>query len=490
MEFRTIHTTYGVQRMTAAEATGIAINLTHMAVGDGGGNPTEPSEDQEMLVREQYRAEVNRVYRSPDNPQQFVAEMIIPKSAGGFTLREFAVFDDTGSMFVVGNMPEAYMPAEGEGAFTDVVLRCIFEVSNASVVTLKVDPNVAVASQLWVLNNITIGFLLPGGLVRQILAKRSNADGDIIWVDPDDLKATVTSIEEPQTLADQQTQVDLSITTTNGLAVYIEGLRLRRGPGEDEWSENPADPYTSLVLGRSYPAGTRIVAVQNDPMGNATEPLARSLNLADILDKPLARKNLGVFSREETRQMAPPGMVAHFANAVAPAGWLKANGAEVSRTAYADLFAAIGTAFGVGDGFNTFLLPDLRGEFVRGADDGRNVDPGRVLGSAQADQNKAHSHKGSTNTAGSHSHSSSGSGTVSLTYQSRNWAVGSDSTADGQRNGAGTLFTAASSKTTRTVEMNVSVGSGGSHSHTVSIENEGGGESRPRNVALLACIKY
>ena len=77
--------------------------------------------------------------------------------------------------------------------------------------------------------------------------------------------------------------------------------------------------------------------------------------------------------------------VLYFAGQTAPVGWLKANGAAVSRTAYAALFAAIGTTYGAGDGSTTFNLPDLRGEFMRGWDDGRGIDHGRVLGSAQGD---------------------------------------------------------------------------------------------------------
>lgn len=78
------------------------------------------------------------------------------------------------------------------------------------------------------------------------------------------------------------------------------------------------------------------------------------------------------------------GEVAFFGMTTPPAGWLKANGAAVSRTTYAALFAAIGTTFGSGDGSTTFNLPDLRGEFIRGWDDGRGVDSGRGFGSFQA----------------------------------------------------------------------------------------------------------
>jgi hypothetical protein len=76
----------------------------------------------------------------------------------------------------------------------------------------------------------------------------------------------------------------------------------------------------------------------------------------------------------------PAGAVMYFARDWAPTGWLKANGAAVSRTAYASLFAVLGTYYGAGDGATTFNLPDLRGEFIRAYDDGRGVDSGRWLG--------------------------------------------------------------------------------------------------------------
>jgi phage-related tail fiber protein len=80
----------------------------------------------------------------------------------------------------------------------------------------------------------------------------------------------------------------------------------------------------------------------------------------------------------------PAGSVIHVAMSTAPTGYLKANGAAISRSVYGELFAAIGTTYGTGDGSTTFNLPDLRGEFIRGWDDGRGVDSARVLGSFQA----------------------------------------------------------------------------------------------------------
>lgn len=86
---------------------------------------------------------------------------------------------------------------------------------------------------------------------------------------------------------------------------------------------------------------------------------------------------------EKIFQACPPGAVMHFARSTPPAGWLVCNGATISRTTYSDLFAAIGTTYGAGNGSTTFKLPDLRGEFIRGFDAGRGVDLGRTFGSFQ-----------------------------------------------------------------------------------------------------------
>lgn len=91
--------------------------------------------------------------------------------------------------------------------------------------------------------------------------------------------------------------------------------------------------------------------------------------------------------------LTPSGTIGFFAGSAAPTGWLKANGAAVSRTTFAALFTAIGTTYGVGDGSTTFGLPDMRGNFVRAFDDGRGVDTGRVLGSSQTDAMQGHKHQ-------------------------------------------------------------------------------------------------
>lgn len=446
--YRTLHTAYGLAAMAQAEATGSTINLTHMAVGDGNGNPVTPSELQTHLVREVFRAPVNRVYQDPDQANKFSAELVIPATEGGFVMREVGIFDADGSLFTVGNLPVTYKPMASEGAYGDTVVRIDFLVANADVVTLQIDPNVAVATQTWITNNITAGALLPGGTTGQLLMKSSNADGDVEWGSPDVVNITVDTIEEAQTLAADQVTVDLVETTTRGLALYIDGVRLRR----DQWTADPVIE-TRLSLAVSYPAGTPLICAQNEPTGSAPTPLERSKNLSDLDNAANARANLGVYSKAETRQMAPAGQVAYFARNTAPAGWLKANGAAISRTAYADLFAAIGTTFGPGNGFTSFTLPDLRGEFVRSWSDGRGgVDAGRFFGSWQDEEMKLHSH---TNEAYTRLLQPPYGGSL----------TGNDTNGSGSEQAVGP----------------------GDSADMVAV---GGAETRPRNVALLACIKY
>lgn len=164
----------------------------------------------------------------------------------------------------------------------------------------------------------------------------------------------------------------------------------------------------------------------------------------------------------------PAGVVAYFAASSPPSGWLKANGAAVSRTTYAALFSAIGTTFGAGDGTTTFNLPDLRGEFIRGWDDGRGVDSGRAFGSSQLDAFQGHRF------------GNSGAGLV---------LVGNGN--EGQA--------ASGVAVSNTGRVNVSTGNGvpGASSTVLDIMSDGtngtarvASETRPRNVALLACIKY
>ena len=91
--------------------------------------------------------------------------------------------------------------------------------------------------------------------------------------------------------------------------------------------------------------------------------------------------------------LAPIGSIVMWPSDVIPDDYYECNGSTKLRVSEAtDLFAVIGTTFGEGDGSTTFNLPDMRGQFARGWDHNRGVDTGRVLGSSQEDELKAHTH--------------------------------------------------------------------------------------------------
>lgn len=201
-------------------------------------------------------------------------------------------------------------------------------------------------------------------------------------------------------------------------------------------SKQPLDATLTALAAIATAADKLIYATGPDTFSTATLT-AFARTLLDDADAAAARATLGVGN--------VTGQVAFFAMSTTPNGWLKANGASVSRTTYAGLFSVIGTTYGVGDGSTTFGLPDLRGEFLRALDDGRGVDSGRGIGTAQGHQMQSHTH-----------------------------TITPLQTTSGTYAGVGTY--------------------NGTNSSTPNSGATGGtsnsSENRPRNVALLACIKY
>lgn len=196
------------------------------------------------------------------------------------------------------------------------------------------------------------------------------------------------------------------------------------------------------------------------------------------------------WERCDGSEVAPPGAVMHFARSTAPTGWLKANGAAVSRTAYAGLFAAIGTTFGVGDGSTTFNLPDMRGEFLRGWDDARGVDSGRGFGTWQDSDNKSHTHTASTG-ADAHTHTWSGTTSSNGDHTHTIWrGKASGNTSTSSQHGDNMSFDGTSSAAGDHTHTVSGTTSSDSHTHVVTVNAAGGVETRPRNRALLICIKY
>ena len=174
----------------------------------------------------------------------------------------------------------------------------------------------------------------------------------------------------------------------------------------------------------------------------------------------------------------PVGTVIWYAGSTAPAGYLKCNGDSIANGSgttqsitadFSALYAIVGSS-----------LPDLRGEFVRGWDDGKGTDSGRSIRSGQTELFKEHTHTPSVSqtTTGDHNHS----------FKASNRAGDEDAWSNTNKgfigDNDGSAFTQAAD--TNKIYDN------GSHTHNVgvTIANTGGAETRPRNIALLACIKY
>jgi phage-related tail fiber protein len=178
-----------------------------------------------------------------------------------------------------------------------------------------------------------------------------------------------------------------------------------------------------------------------------TTKLVKTANLSDLSNVVTARDNLGLKNGAISDFT---GAVIAFAMSTPPTGWLECNGASLSRTTYANLFGAIGTTYGNIDG-STFKVPDLRGEFIRGWDHSRGVDSGRSFASSQSDAFQGHYHK--------------------WQYRAQN-VTGIGSSGDCI---AGTSFT-------NNTQEAISDGTNGTPRTAA--------ETRPRNIAMMYCIKY
>ncbi len=242
-----------------------------------------------------------------------------------------------------------------------------------------------------------------------------------------------------------------------------------------------------VVTLRNPRASTQTLAVASGSIveeGGTSDKL--SLQAYEWIELTSSGSNWFVSARGKVKEVAtldqltsaiasatPPGMVGHFALTAPPPGWLKRNGAAVSRITYAALFTAVGTQFGAGDGSTTFNLPDDRELVDRAWTDGLNsADLGRALFSAQADQLGIHNHTGTVSAGGAHSHTTT---VPRERIDSPSLDTGGNAVlGDYQSDGPQILMSSTAPN----------------HSHGLTINASGGNETRMANRAYLACIKY
>lgn len=263
MTYGIVITSVGLAKLAAANAGGPAVSLTTMALGDGNGNDIDITTAQAAtaLVRQVYAAQINALYISTADPTIMMAELLVPSATGGFTIREIGVYDATGALFAYGNFPDTYKPGTTDNTTMDMSINIALKVGNSSDVQLVIDTSIVAATRAWVISTITAAYLIPGGLVGQVLTKQSNANGDFVWVNPSAaVNIVVDSIKEVQTSSAGQTIFTLATITTEGTAVYVEGVRQ---------SSFTILNATQIQLPTALTAGLEVMFVQNEP----TEPI-------------------------------------------------------------------------------------------------------------------------------------------------------------------------------------------------------------------------
>ncbi|MBA8493324.1 phage tail protein, partial [Escherichia coli] len=148
---KTVITTAGAAKLAAATAPGgRKVNITTMAVGDGGGKLPVPDAGQTGLIHEVWRHTLNKISQDKRNSNYIIAELVIPPEVGGFWMRELGLYDDAGTLIAVANMAESYKPAIAEGSGRSQTCRMVIIVSSVASVALTIDTTTVMATQDYV----------------------------------------------------------------------------------------------------------------------------------------------------------------------------------------------------------------------------------------------------------------------------------------------------------------------------------------------------
>ncbi len=353
VKYYAILTNQGAARLANATMLGSKLNLTQMAVGDANGVLPTPDPAQTKLINQKRIAPLNLLSVDPNNQSQIIAEQIIPENEGGFWIREIGLYDDEGVLIAVANCPETYKPQLQEGSGRTQTIRMILVVTNTEAITLKIDPSVVLATRKYVDDEVLELKLYVDDQMRNHIAAQ---DPHTQYAQ----KHNPTFTGEPKA----PTPAAGNNTTRIATTAFVQAA------------------ITALINGAPATLDTLkeiAAAINNDPKFSTTinnalsgkQPLDETLTHLSGKDVAglLAYLGLGEGSA------LPVGVPVPWPSATPPTGWLKCNGAPFSAEEYPELAKA----------YPTNKLPDLRGEFIRGWDDGRGVDAGRDLLSSQGD---------------------------------------------------------------------------------------------------------
>lgn len=146
-KYRALLTDQGKALLANAAATGQKLEITQMAVGDGGGTATIPSESQTELVGEKRRAALNSLQVNTNSNNQVIAEQVIPEDAGGWWIRELGLYDKNGVLVAIANTPDTYKPLLVEGAGRTQVVRMVLLVKGDASAMIVADKTAVLVSR-------------------------------------------------------------------------------------------------------------------------------------------------------------------------------------------------------------------------------------------------------------------------------------------------------------------------------------------------------
>ncbi|VVO54344.1 hypothetical protein PS896_00460 [Pseudomonas fluorescens] len=491
-DYYTLLTNAGIAYETACKAAGTPIKLTQISVGDGGGTVYNPAATATALKREVWRGPLNALFQDEKNPSWLLAEVTIPPDVGGWYVREAGLWTDTGILYAIVKYPESFKPVLAtSGSGKEFYIRSIFETSNASLVTLLIDDTVVKATRAWVMSYLAeeLG-KLDGKQSVRVAASTNIVLNGAQQIDGVAVIAGDRVLVANQTLAKDNglwvvangdwvraTDANSSAKVTPGLTVMVEEGTAN---GDSLWHLTTNAPITlgttaltfKMLAGRTGIAAGTYKSLTVDEYGRATaganpETLA-GFGIKDSYTKAEVEALIAKASA------LPVGSIVAFPVDAPPPGFLELDNSVKSSATYPDLSAYLGGKFNKGDeGVGNFRLPEARGEFLRGWDHGRGVDAGRGLGSVQSMQAEDHSHVTGVNDTAAIAAVQSARG---MGASAGNWPYGA---------------VAIGVAGTNSVSSNATYIPSGEDSwlKTGPAISLGNGETRPRNIAVMWCIK-
>ncbi|BET97824.1 phage tail-collar fiber domain-containing protein [Xenorhabdus taiwanensis] len=297
-------TQLGADKLANAAALGTKIEITHMAVGDGGGKLPTPDTKQTKLINEKRRAAINTLSIDPKNTNQIIAEQVIPENEGGWWIREIGLYDKDGVLIAVGNCAETYKPQLQEGSGRTQTIRMILIVSSANAVTLKVDPSVILATREYVDDSIKKhansrnhpdATLKEKGFV--ILSSAVDSNSETHAATPKAVKAAYDLAKAADNNANGRVPAGRKV---NGKALSADIALNAADVGA--YNTAQTDAKVSEVRSLANTANQNAANANN----NANTRLEKNKNGADIPNKDEFVKNLGLVGMVDLAKSAVP----------------------------------------------------------------------------------------------------------------------------------------------------------------------------------------